>query len=71
MLGLLASLRKPPRVGSQPRRSAVVVGFMVGASIFSLLARFGGDTGLFGAMVAWIIAGRGILMLAWPTSLIP
>ena len=64
VLGLLAVLRKPPRVGRQPRRSAVVVGFTVGASIFSLLARFGGDTGLFGAIVAWIIAGRGILMLA-------
>jgi hypothetical protein len=42
-----------------------VVGSMVGAGIFSLPARFGTATGLFGAIIAWIIAGGGMLMLAF------
>lgn len=45
--------------------TAMVVGSMVGAGIFSLPARFGTATGLFGAMIAWIIAGGGTLMLAF------
>jgi arginine:ornithine antiporter/lysine permease len=45
--------------------TAMVVGSMVGAGIFSLPARFGAATGPFGAIVAWIIAGSGMLMLAF------
>jgi arginine:ornithine antiporter / lysine permease len=45
--------------------TAMVVGSMVGAGIFSLPARFGGATGPFGAIVAWLIAGGGMLMLAF------
>lgn len=45
--------------------TAMVVGSMVGAGIFSLPARFGSATGPFGAIVAWIIAGGGMLMLAF------
>jgi len=45
--------------------TAMVVGSMVGAGIFSLPARFGTATGPFGAIVAWIIAGGGMLMLAF------
>ncbi|QVL47210.1 MAG: basic amino acid/polyamine antiporter [Thiocapsa sp.] len=45
--------------------TAMVVGSMVGAGIFSLPARFGAATGPFGAIVAWIIAGGGMLMLAF------
>lgn len=44
--------------------SAMVVGSMVGAGIFSLPARFGAATGPFGALVAWAIAGTGMLTLA-------
>jgi len=42
----------------------MVVGGMVGAGIFSLPARFGGVTGPVGAVIAWIIAGAGMYMLA-------
>jgi len=45
--------------------TAMVVGSMVGAGIFSLPARFGAATGPFGAIVAWLIAGGGMLMLAF------
>lgn len=44
---------------------ALVVGSMVGAGIFSLPATFGNATGPFGAIIAWIIAGAGMLMLAF------
>lgn len=45
--------------------TAMVVGSMVGAGIFSLPARFGTATGPFGAIIAWLIAGGGMLMLAF------
>lgn len=44
---------------------AMVVGSMVGAGIFSLPQAFGRATGPFGAMIAWSIAGVGMLMLAF------
>src|SRR5215475_10986622 len=43
---------------------ALVVGSMVGSGIFSLPAAFGRATGALGAIIAWIIAGTGMLMLA-------
>jgi arginine:ornithine antiporter / lysine permease len=45
--------------------TALVVGSMVGAGIFSLSGRFGAATGPFGALIAWTIAGGGMLMLAF------
>lgn len=50
---------------SLPTLTAMVVGSMVGAGIFSLMATFGRATGPFGAIVAWTIAGVGMLMLAF------
>jgi arginine:ornithine antiporter/lysine permease len=44
--------------------TAMVVGSMVGAGIFNLPGRFGTATGPFGAIIAWIIAGTGMYMLA-------
>lgn len=44
---------------------AMVVGSMVGAGIFSLPQGFGRATGPFGALIAWTIAGVGMLMLAF------
>ena len=44
---------------------ALVVGSMVGAGIFSLPATFGRATGVAGALVAWSVAGGGMLMLAF------
>ncbi len=44
--------------------TAMVVGSMVGAGVFSLPRRFAQETGVGGAIVAWVIAGTGMLMLA-------
>lgn len=48
-----------------PTLTAMVVGSMVGAGVFSLPARFGLATGVYGAIVAWIVAGLGMLMLCY------
>lgn len=44
--------------------TAMVVGGMVGAGIFSLPRTFAGATGPLGAIIAWTIAGTGMYMLA-------
>lgn len=44
---------------------ALVVGSMIGAGIFALPSAFGRATGGFGALIAWTIAGIGMLMLAF------
>ncbi|WP_328396459.1 basic amino acid/polyamine antiporter [Nocardia sp. NBC_00416] len=44
--------------------TAMVVGSMVGAGVFSLPRRFAQETGVGGALIAWTIAGLGMLMLA-------
>lgn len=43
----------------------MVVGGMVGAGVFSLPRRFATETGIWGALIAWGIAGAGMLMLAF------
>jgi arginine:ornithine antiporter / lysine permease len=45
--------------------TAMVVGSMVGAGVFSLPRRFAQETGIYGALIAWLIAGTGMLMLAF------
>jgi arginine:ornithine antiporter/lysine permease len=45
--------------------TTMVVGSMVGAGVFSLPARFAQQTGIAGALIAWTIAGVGMLMLAF------
>ncbi|MGW2339313.1 basic amino acid/polyamine antiporter [Streptomyces sp. NPDC001661] len=42
----------------------MVVGSMVGAGVFSLPGRFAQETGVGGALIAWAVAGTGMLMLA-------
>jgi len=44
--------------------TAMVVGGMIGAGIFSLPRTFANATGPMGAIVAWLIAGSGMYMLA-------
>jgi arginine:ornithine antiporter/lysine permease len=44
--------------------TAMVVGSMVGAGIFSLPRTFANATGPMGAVIAWLIAGTGMYMLA-------
>jgi arginine:ornithine antiporter/lysine permease len=43
----------------------LVVGSMIGSGIFALPAVFGRATGVLGALIAWSIAGAGMLMLAF------
>ncbi|MDI3387792.1 basic amino acid/polyamine antiporter [Streptomyces sp. B-S-A8] len=45
--------------------TTLVVGSMVGAGVFSLPRRFAEETGVAGALIAWGIAGTGMLMLAF------
>jgi arginine:ornithine antiporter/lysine permease len=52
-----------PRM-SRMQLTAMVVGGMVGAGIFSLPRTFAGATGPLGAIIAWLIAGTGMYMLA-------
>jgi amino acid transporter len=49
---------------SRLQLTAMVVGGMVGAGIFSLPRTFAQATGPLGAVIAWIIAGTGMYMLA-------
>ena len=44
---------------------ALVVGSMVGSGIFAVPSAFGRATGALGALIAWGIAGTGMLMLAF------
>src|SRR4249919_3843793 len=50
---------------SLPTLTAMVVGGMVGAGVFSLPARFGVATGILGSLIAWAVAGTGMLMIAF------
>src|SRR5690606_2887561 len=45
--------------------TAMVVGSMVGAGVFSLPSRFAGETGVLGALISWLVAGTGMLMPAF------
>jgi arginine:ornithine antiporter/lysine permease len=44
---------------------ALVVASMIGSGIFALPSAFGRSTGVVGALIAWTIAGTGMLMLAF------
>src|ERR1044072_9917617 len=48
-----------------PPLTAMVVGSMIGSGVFLLPRRFGAETGVLGAIIAWSIAGTGMLMLAF------
>ncbi|MGB6244846.1 basic amino acid/polyamine antiporter [Gordonia sp. (in: high G+C Gram-positive bacteria)] len=50
---------------SLPTLTAMVVGSMIGSGVFLLPRRFGTETGALGAIIAWTIAGAGMLMLAF------
>jgi arginine:ornithine antiporter / lysine permease len=49
---------------SRTALTAMVVGGMIGAGIFSLPRTFANATGPMGAVIAWLIAGTGMYMLA-------
>ncbi|KAM9994332.1 hypothetical protein ACTFIZ_007528 [Dictyostelium cf. discoideum] len=45
--------------------TTMVVGSMIGAGVYSLSSNFAQATGVMGALIAWVIAGGGMLMLAF------
>jgi arginine:ornithine antiporter/lysine permease len=49
---------------SRLQLTAMVVGGMIGAGIFSLPRTFASATGPLGALIAWLVAGTGMYMLA-------
>ena len=59
--------RAPTEVRKFPLTTliAMVVGSMVGAGIFSPPRNFALATGVYGALLAWAIAGTGTLMPAF------
>ncbi|WP_456622797.1 basic amino acid/polyamine antiporter [Bradyrhizobium sp. P5_C12] len=59
------SSNEADRTFSRSALIALVVGSMVGSGIFALPASFGRATGALGAIIAWVIAGTGMLMLAF------
>jgi arginine:ornithine antiporter / lysine permease len=67
----MASVETSTRAAAQVRKFplttliAMVVGSMVGAGVFSLPRNFALSTGVFGALIAWAIAGTGMLTLAF------
>ncbi|GHF41606.1 basic amino acid/polyamine antiporter [Streptomyces griseosporeus] len=66
-----ADRRDPPTAKlSLLTLSAMVVGSMVGAGVFSLPRRFAEETGVAGALIAWAVAGAGMLMLAFTFQLL-
>lgn len=58
-------MAKPNEKLAFPALVGLVVGSMVGAGVFALPATFGRATGGFGALIAWSIAGGGMLALAF------
>lgn len=60
-----AALGQDQKKVSLPTLTAMVVGSMIGAGVFLLPRRFGTETGVLGAVIAWTIAGTGMLMLAF------
>jgi arginine:ornithine antiporter/lysine permease len=50
---------------SLPVLTAMVIGSMIGSGVFLLPRRFGVEAGVMGALIAWTIAGAGMLMLAF------
>jgi arginine:ornithine antiporter / lysine permease len=57
--------RQTPQKVSVPTLVGIVIGSMVGGGVFTLPRSFGSATGVLGAIIAWIIAGTGMLMLAF------
>lgn len=59
-----------PRTVSMVTLTTFVVGSMVGAGVFSLPAGFAAETGVAGTLIAWAIAGSGMLCLAFAFQLL-
>lgn len=65
-----AGSRTPVAKLSTLAMTGMVVGSMVGAGVFTLPGRFARETGVAGALIAWSIAGAGMLMLAFVFQLL-
>ncbi|WP_297081799.1 basic amino acid/polyamine antiporter [uncultured Demequina sp.] len=60
-----AAAEPRPRALSVPVLTTMVVGTMVGAGVYSLPSQFAGSAGGYGALIAWAVAGSGMLALAF------
>lgn len=58
------SAAAPTRRLGLPMLIAMVIGSMVGAGVFSLPSTFAEATGVYGALIAWTLAGGGMLLMA-------
>jgi arginine:ornithine antiporter/lysine permease len=47
-----------------PALTAIAAGLVIGSGSFILPRRFGDATGVFDALIAWAVAGGGMLTLA-------
>jgi arginine:ornithine antiporter/lysine permease len=71
MISTGADLRPPPTAKLNVwTMTSMVVGSMVGAGVFSLPGNFAAHTGVAGALISWVIAGTGMLMLAFVFQLL-
>src|SRR4051794_30445419 len=71
MISSEADLRPPPTAKLNVwTMTSMVVGSMVGAGVFSLPGTFAAQTGVAGALISWVIAGTGMLMLAFVFQLL-
>ena len=68
MASLDQTIEKSKNAGEKPVQkltlfalTAMVVGSMIGSGIFTLPSRFAGATGVYGALIAWVIAAGGML----------
>ncbi|MCZ4066135.1 basic amino acid/polyamine antiporter [Microbacterium sp. H37-C3] len=59
-----------PATVSMLTLSTFVIGSMVGAGVFSLPAGFAAETGVAGTLIAWAVAGGGMLALAFAFQLL-
>ncbi|WP_084126334.1 basic amino acid/polyamine antiporter [Demequina sp. NBRC 110054] len=60
----MTTQHKPVRTMAMPVLASMVVGSMVGAGVFSLPSSFADSAGGLAALLAWAVAGGGMLMLA-------
>jgi arginine:ornithine antiporter/lysine permease len=54
----------PTQKMALPALTAMMVGSMIGSGIFMLPRRFGDASGVFGALIAWAVAGGDMFTLA-------
>jgi arginine:ornithine antiporter/lysine permease len=60
----LAASAAPTQKMALPALATMAAGLMIGSGIFTLPRRFDDATGVFDALIAWVVAGGGMFTLA-------